>query len=130
MKKNESQKFSNTFAKNLKEIMRNRNLSLMKVAELAGCPKSTIQNWLKGSSPTDLKTVNLLAKNLGVSFKFLLLGEMESEKPLSLEEVFTKQLLYEGLCEVTIKKLVPVNTMTLTDKQIELIKLNKVDDKK
>ncbi len=94
------------FKTTLARIMRERNLTLKIVAGLAGVPKSVVQGWLTGSNPHDLLAVARLAKALGVGFKALLLDEPE-DIPCPNDLTHDKVTILEGLCEVTIKKLIP-----------------------
>ena len=56
----------------LKEIMRERNLTLNKLAALSDIPKSTIANWIDGHQP-NITHIKTLAKSLGVSVHYLVL---------------------------------------------------------
>jgi len=92
----------------LAAMMSERNLSIQQVAQLAGISKSVAQGWLSGATPHDLAAVSRLAKALGTSFKSLLLGESEEETgATSVAELFSEVELFEGLCRVSIRKLVP-----------------------
>lgn len=62
------------FAKNLKSLMKERNLSQRKLAALAGIRPSTINDWLSGAVPNDLNAVAKLANILQLDFQVLLLG--------------------------------------------------------
>ena len=96
------------FAGILASVMKERNLSLQQLAALAAVSKSVVQSWLSGANPHDLAAVNRLAKGLGIGFKTLLLGEAEEVVgPQSVAEMFEKVPLFEGMCEISIKKLVP-----------------------
>ena len=98
------------FGKILKALMDERNLTLRQVSELAGVSVSVVQGWLQGANPNDLQAVSGLAKKLGVSFKSLLLGEDETiNKAGSIAELYEKQEVFEGLCEISIKRLIPRN---------------------
>ena len=98
------------FGKILKALMDERNLTLRQVSELAGVSVSVVQGWLQGANPNDLQAVSGLAKKLGVSFKSLLLGKDETiNKAGSIAELYEKQEVFEGLCEISIKRLIPRN---------------------
>jgi transcriptional regulator with XRE-family HTH domain len=89
-------------------LMRERGLTLLAVANLAGVGKSVAQGWLSGATPHDLSAVARLAQALGVSFKSLLLGQTEDEGPsASLSALYEEVEFFDGLCRVSITKLVP-----------------------
>ena len=96
------------FGKILRSIMQERKLTLKQMAELSGVGTSVVQNWLEGKNPHDLKAVSRLAQSLGISFKGLLMGEAETiNKPTTLAEIFNEQDLFEGVCKISIKRLLP-----------------------
>ncbi len=96
------------FREILRSIMRERQLTLKQVADLAGVKISTIQNWTEGKAPHDLQAVARLATALGTSFKGLLLGEPENiSQASSIGELFEEQELFDGYLKVTAKRLVP-----------------------
>lgn len=94
------------FRKILREIMKERNITIRQMADLAGVKASVIQNWTEGRNPHDLKAVARLAHNLGISFKALLLGEQETTQEGHLAGFFEEQSLFDGICKVSIKRLV------------------------
>lgn len=90
--------------------MEERELTLRQLADMAGVASSVIQNWIEGKNPHDLKAVSKLAQALGIGFKSLLLGERENAvNPAFLAEIFEEQELIEGVCRVSITRLVPRN---------------------
>lgn len=96
------------FGRILKKFMDERRLTVRAVAEMAGVRSSVVQGWCDGSNPHDLLAVERLAKALGVGFKQLLLGGTEaSAAPDGLSENFDRQDLFDGVCQVTIKRLIP-----------------------
>lgn len=95
------------FGKILRGIMNDRGLTLRAVAEMAGVNASVVQGWLNHTNPHDLQAVSKLAQALGVSFKGLLLGEQEENgSSVTVSELFEEQDLIEGICKVSIKRLV------------------------
>jgi transcriptional regulator with XRE-family HTH domain len=99
------------FKEVLVAIMKERGLSVQQVGALAGVSKSVAQSWLAGSHPHDLRAVGLLAKALGIGLSELLLGEVEehtqTQSSGELLDSFERISIFEGLCEINIKKLVP-----------------------
>jgi transcriptional regulator with XRE-family HTH domain len=96
------------FGKILRSIMQERNLTLKQVADLASVSLSTVQNWSEGKTPHDLKAVARLAQTLGVSFKALLIGEVESHGSSGgITELFEEQDWFDGHCKIIIKRLIP-----------------------
>jgi len=97
------------FAKILKRVMSERGLTVRAVGEMAGVSSSVCQSWLNASNPHDLQAVGRLAKALNMEFKELLLGEAELRAPggVDVEGLFEEKDLFDGLCKVSIKRLVP-----------------------
>ncbi len=98
------------FAKNLKRIMDERNLTVRAIAVMAGVKQpSVVMSWLSNANPHDLKSVSRLAKALNMNFKELLLGEVESEtvKAMSIADLFDEKEMFEGICKINIQRLVP-----------------------
>lgn len=98
------------FGEILKCTMKERNLTLKQVAELAGVRISVVQGWISGANPHDLRSVQKLAKSLGISFESLLLGSTPQQNGIQTPaEVFTETSVFDGICRVSIKKLTPRN---------------------
>src|SRR5258708_5425659 len=79
------------FAKNLKFIMDERNLTVRAIAAMAGVKQpSIIMSWLSNANPHDLKAVSGLAKAININLKELLLGEPKSEniRAASISDLF------------------------------------------
>jgi len=99
------------FSKILKALMKERGLTMREVAKMAGISPSTVNDWQSGSTPENYLAVKKLAKELGVSFSFLLTGEEEttSKNHLpSITEVFDDGgALFDGYAKITIQRLVP-----------------------
>lgn len=96
------------FGKILVGIINERGLTLRQAGELAGVGPSVIQNWIEGKNPHDLRAVARLAQALGISFKALLLGERElAANPNSLAEMFDEEEMLDGICRVSIRRLIP-----------------------
>lgn len=88
-----------SISKNLKKIMKERDLTLAQLSKLSGVPKSTIHNIISGHDAS-VKTVEKLRKALNVSVAKLLYGEEEIEtlNSSSPEDVLS------GLFEIIIRK--------------------------
>lgn len=93
------------FAETLKQTMNERGLTVRTVAEMAGVHSSVIQSWISKANPHDLEAVSKLAKALGMGFKELLLGEIETEE--NFETLFCEEDLFEGICKIKIQRMVP-----------------------
>ncbi|MEN9808803.1 MAG: hypothetical protein RLZZ488_370 [Pseudomonadota bacterium] len=95
------------FGKILSKLMKERQLTIQTIADLAGVNKSVVHGWMTGTTPHDLRAIGKLSRALGVGFRELLLGEAETPVTLSnLEILFDKQDVFEGLCEIRIRKIV------------------------
>jgi transcriptional regulator with XRE-family HTH domain len=90
---------------NLKNILRQRKLSLKQISADTGIPYSTLHTWLENRQPKDVIKVKVLADYLDVSFSELLFGESETggEKNQFLLPLSGNGNL-EGVYEVIIRK--------------------------
>ncbi len=59
---------------------------------MAGVQQSVINGWLNGAAPTNLEKVAQLAKGLGCTFSWLVLGKDESQ---SIDDLPLEELLVE-----------------------------------
>jgi len=96
------------FGKILSKLMKERQLTIQAIANLAGVNKSVVHGWMTGTTPHDLHAIGKLSRALGIGFRELLLGEPEVPITLTTLDIqFDKQDVFEGLCEVRIRKIVP-----------------------
>lgn len=105
------------FSKILKSLAVERGLTIRQLAKMAGVSPSTINDWQGGSNPENYLSVNKLAKELGVSFTFLLTGEedLKSKNHLpTVTEVFEDGgALFDGYAKITIQRLIPRDSKIL-----------------
>ncbi len=91
--------------------MNEKGMTVRQAATIAGVGSSTIDDWRGGALPEDYSAVKRLAKDLGVSFSFLLTGEEEGRDPTalpSITEVFEDGgALFDGYAKITIQRLLP-----------------------
>ena len=91
--------------------MKERSLTMREVAKMAGISPSTVNDWQSGSTPENYLAVKKLAKQLDVSFSFLLTGEEEfksENKQPAIAEVFDDGgALFDGYAKITIQRLLP-----------------------
>jgi len=97
------------FAKTLMRLMKERELSIGAIAEMAGVSRSVVQSWTAKANPHDLQAVGRLAKALNIDFRELLLGEAEAhgQRPIFINDLFDEKELFEGICKINIQRLVP-----------------------
>jgi transcriptional regulator with XRE-family HTH domain len=96
------------FGKILSKLMKERQLTIQAIANLAGVNKSVVHGWMTGTTPHDLIAIGKLSRALGIGFRELLLGEPEIPVTLSTLDVqFDKVDVFEGLCEVRIRRIIP-----------------------
>lgn len=100
-------KSKSLFAKNLGNILRERQLSLRAAAKMAGVSPSVVSGWSAGAQPTNVLAVHRLAKALGVSFEWLLTGEHSSETitTFNWSEFFEEEAAFSGIYRFEAKKL-------------------------
>jgi len=97
------------FAKNLKAILSERGISQKTAAEMAGTTTSTINDWISGANPSDLISVQRLARALKIDFEFLLTG---SQSRVTLQEISMTELFesepdpsFSGIFEISARRL-------------------------
>ena len=99
------------FAKNLQALLKEQQMGVREAARIAGVSPSTITNWTSGVAPDNYMAVKKLAKELGVSFSFLLTGEDDARTeigPPSIHEVFEEgDDIFDGIAKITITRLIP-----------------------
>jgi transcriptional regulator with XRE-family HTH domain len=94
------------FAKILKQIMSDRDLTVRAIAEMAGASASVVQSWVSGANPHDLQAVGRLSKALGMTLEELILGQNTPKHGArEISDFFDEQDLFEGICKISIKKL-------------------------
>ena len=99
------------FAKILRAVMTERQVSARQAAKIAGVSHSTIIDWQTGSSPDNYLAVKKLSEALGVSFSYLLTGKHDDEVNGVAPPVTTVfadgDTVFDGYAKITIQKLVP-----------------------
>ena len=97
------------FSKILRALLKEKKITIAQAAKASGVSPSTISDWKEGASPENYLAVQKLAEFLEVSFSFLLTGNNETrESPPSITEVFDEgEFLFDGVAQVTIKRLIP-----------------------
>lgn len=98
------------FAKNLKAILSERDISQRAAAEIAGVNSATINQWLSGSQPNDPMAVLKLCKALRCDFQWLLTGN--SAERINLAEIGLSELFdiqpeadFSGIFMIDAKRL-------------------------
>lgn len=86
--------------------MKERDLTLKQIAEMAGVSLSVASDWTAGNTPRDLQAVYKLAKSLGVEFSALLLGQSETTREItSISELLEEDEMFDGLVRINIKRV-------------------------
>lgn len=99
--------FNMLFAKNLKKIIDERNLTPKMISDATGIPRSNIGDWLAGTEPRLNDSIIKLAKYLGCSIDYLMTGKSLEEEVLndfsnSLEDGFAE--IHSGVYRLRIEK--------------------------
>ena len=89
-------------SKVLRKLLDDRGLTIAELARKANVPKSNINSWLQGASPS-LDQVDKVARFLGVPIEYLAFGR-EVRDPV--EEFFERVEIHKGEYEISVKKLV------------------------
>ena len=100
------------FAKILRAVMTERQVSARQAAKIAGVSHSTIIDWQTGSSPGNYLAVKKLSEALGVSFSYLLTGKHDDDEVNGVAPPVTTvfadgDIVFDGYAKITIQKLVP-----------------------
>ncbi len=96
------------FAKNLKCIMDEKQLTVRAVAAMADVRPSVVMSWLSKANPHDLRAVGRLAKALSLNFKELLLGDTdEQDRVISINDICEEHEYFEGFCKIKVVQLIP-----------------------
>ena len=92
----------------LSRVLKEHGLSNRAAAKLIGVSPSVVDGWTKGSSPSDLSAVKMLADHLSVSFSWILTGQREKESPkASVAELFQELPYFDGYARIRIDRLMP-----------------------
>lgn len=87
--------------KNLKNILKQKNISVLELARRTGVPKSNINAWLNGSSP-NLEQLDRVAQFLETNIDFIAFGR----NPKDLFASFVNEFeIHAGTYEIKIKKI-------------------------
>lgn len=109
MTKPARKKHQSPFAKNLKAILAERNISQKIAAQMAGTTTSTVNDWVSGTIPSNMISVAKLARALNCDFEWLLTGEQSrlNLQNISMTELFDSEPdpSFSGIFEITAKRL-------------------------
>ena len=67
----------------LSELMKRNGINSATLSRISGVPKSTISDWLTGSSPKSIPQVKTVADYFGVTIDYLCFGETQNSNELS-----------------------------------------------
>jgi transcriptional regulator with XRE-family HTH domain len=98
------------FSKTLSRLMVEHGMTVKRAAEIAGVGSSKIQAWRSGTKPTDFEAVRRLAEAMGTTMAFLLTGRDDAIRgpiPAVSEVLADGGLIFDGICQVVIRRLVP-----------------------
>jgi transcriptional regulator with XRE-family HTH domain len=87
--------------KKLKALMKSRNISATDLSKETGVPRTTIQQWLTGSSP-NIMQADKIASYFNVTIEELVFDR--KPKP-SIESIFNEAQLHVGHYRIEITKL-------------------------
>lgn len=96
-----------TFGSILSKLIAERNLTLKKIADGTGIPRSNISEWIAGRSPQLSDDLVKLAEYLGVTLDFLVTGKNQEEKLIDeiikdTAERFVQ--VHRGVYRITVEK--------------------------
>ncbi|MCB0421346.1 MAG: helix-turn-helix transcriptional regulator [Bdellovibrionales bacterium] len=85
----------------LKELLKERDLSVAQLARVTGVPRQTIDNWMAGQEPRSLKQVKKIADYFAVPLDFLCFGE--SARDQSIQDF--EDEINAGVFEVVLRRV-------------------------
>ncbi len=85
----------------LKELLKQRDMSVAQLSRATRLPRQTIDNWLAGQEPRSLKQVKKVAEYFGVPMDFLCFGERPKEKSIREYE----DEINAGVFEVVLRRV-------------------------
>ena len=93
-----------SIAKNLKQLLEDKQLTASEVARKTGIPKSTILSWLseKRSSP-DIYQLQKVCEFLGTSIEMVAFGKKHDD---IISQLIDKIEVHSGMYEIIVKKVV------------------------
>jgi len=97
------------FGIRLSKLLKARKLSVRSAAKIAGVAPSVIQSWKSGAVPQRFDRLKVLSEDgLDVSLTYLLTGEIDKYRKLSIDECFEDgEILFNGVARISIQSLVP-----------------------
>lgn len=91
---------------NLREILSRKGMSAAELARVSKVPKTTISDWLAGSSPKNLQQVKTVADILNLSVDELVFGASPTNSRKSVLEEYTENEIYAGHYEVILRRII------------------------
>ena len=85
----------------LKELLKQRDMSVAQLSRATRLPRQTIDNWLTGQEPRSLKQVKKVAEYFGVPMDFLCFGENPKDKSIREYE----DEINAGVFEVVLRRV-------------------------
>lgn len=86
----------------LRNIIKERRLTIKEIAQGAGIPASTLGEWINNRTPKNPAQVRKVAEFLGISTHFLLFGEEDRQEPISK---IIREDFFQGTFEITVRKV-------------------------
>lgn len=91
--------------KNLRHILRKRDLKLTQVSRATGIPLQTLNNWLANQSPRNLVQVHKLCSYLHISMEHLIFGKEGVEHQAEILGHVLDSEHYMGQFEVILRRI-------------------------
>ena len=85
----------------LKQLLRERDISIAQLSRATTVPRQTIDNWLSGQEPRSLRQVKLVARYFDISVDKLCFNDSPSKEPI--EEL--KDEINAGVFEVVLRRI-------------------------
>lgn len=89
---------------NLKTLMEQKKISLLALAKTSGVSKSTLHDWLTGSSPKKLEHVKAVADYFDLTINDLCFSNLEEAQIPKAAFIGDKPII-DGLFHVTVRKV-------------------------
>ncbi len=98
----------------LADLLKQKKMTVKKLADDTQIPASSIRTWLAGASPRSLDDLKKVAKYFNVSLDYLTFGEND-KGPATLEELPLERV-FQGWLLVDVKRAVPLIEKDISDK--------------
>ena len=91
----------------LKNLISEKDISILEASRIAGCAPSVLHGWLQGSYPSEtIDKLKRLANHFGYSLAVAMSGAPDDiTNNFRVEQLYTETVVFDGLAKIQITKL-------------------------